>query len=155
MRNKDFIAKHRGGPLSKENHILLILWAADCAEHVLSVFTNVSSDNRPQEALRLAREWANGNISVGEARNAAFAAHDAAREVKNTNKAACEAARSAGHAVATAHMADHSLQAARYALKAIKENSLSVNDELEWQNKHLPGEIKELVLNVRKENAKN
>ena len=113
------------------------------------MFTNICPDSRPQEAIRLARDWANGNSSVGDARDASFDAHDAAREVKDTNKAACEAARSAGHAVATVHMADHALQAARYALKAIKNSSLSVNDELEWQNKHLPEEIKEFVLNAR------
>jgi len=38
MRDKRFIAEHRGGPLKKEQHYQLIKWACDCAEHVLCLF---------------------------------------------------------------------------------------------------------------------
>ncbi len=155
MRNKNFIAEHRGGPLNKKNHYLLALWAADCAEHVLSTFTDISSDNRPQKAIELARAWASGKISVGDARNAAFAAHAAAREIQNSGKAASTAARAAGHAVATAHMADHSLQAANYALKTIELLNMSAEDEINWQNETLPKDIKNLILEAREKNAKN
>ena len=55
-------------------------------------------------------------------------------------------ARSVGHAVATAHMADHSLGAALYALKAVKHAGKSVDAERKWQNEQLPSEIMELVL---------
>ena len=48
----------------------------------------------------------------------AVGAHAAAREVEI--KSASAAARAAGHAVATAHMADHSLGASLYALRAVE-----------------------------------
>jgi len=55
---------------------------------------------------------------VSEARKAAFGAHAAAREV--TDSYAKAAARSAGHAAATAHVITHSKYAETYALKAKK-----------------------------------
>ena len=84
-----------------------------------------------------------------QAPTAAFAAHAAAREVCN---AAQEAARAAGHAVAVAHMADHELGAAAYAIKAVREaTSEDERDktgrlECQWQRTQLPSEIYELVL---------
>lgn len=103
--------------LSKD-HQQLALWAADCAERVLMVFENASDDPRPRQAIDAARKWANGEISVSEARKAAFGAHAAAREV--TDSFAKAAARSAGHAAATAHVITHSKYAETYALKAKK-----------------------------------
>jgi hypothetical protein len=47
-------------------------------------------------------------------------------------------------------MADHSLGAAWYALKAIKYAEKSVDAERRWQDEHLPPEIKDLVLSARK-----
>ena len=54
-------------------------------------------DNRPRQAIGQARAWARGEITMTQAREAAYAAHSAAREA---NGAAKEAARAAGHAVA-------------------------------------------------------
>lgn len=59
-------------------------------------------------------------------------------------------ARSVGHIVATAHMADHSLVAVLYALKAAKNVGKSAVEETSRQNKKLPSDIKELVLTARK-----
>jgi hypothetical protein len=146
LRDKRFIAEHRAGSLSSAEHHDLALWASDCAEHVLPYYNGHSADDRPHRAIKLARSWANGQLSVGGARDAAFGAHDAARNV--TNKSASAAARSAGHAVATAHMADHSLQAAKYALKAVKEAGGSVEAEQVWQNEQLPNSVRELVLSA-------
>jgi hypothetical protein len=47
-------------------------------------------------------------------------------------------------------MADHSLGAAWYALKAVKNAGKSIDAERNWQNEQLPSEIKELVLTARK-----
>ena len=118
-RDPRFIAVHRGGLLDRPLHRLLASWAADCAEHVLPLFTaNFPEDDRPRGAIAIARAWSRGETSVGEARKAAFAAHAAARSASDA--AAREAARAAGHAVATAHMADHELGAAAYAIKAVR-----------------------------------
>jgi len=147
MRDRRFVAEHRGGPLSKDHHRLLALWAAGCAEHVLQALWTATDDNRTWEAVRLARAWAAGEIPVGDAQRAALAAHAAARAC--TNAAAQAAARSAGHAVATAHMADHSLGAAGYALKACQLADLPADDERHWQDQQLPPSLVQLVLSAR------
>lgn len=147
MRDKRFVAVHRGGPLSKEHHRLLVSWAHDCAEHVLPLFGSNGIDERLNNALKTAKAWAGGEVSVGDARNASLAAIAVANE--SLNPAAIAVARSVGHAVATAHMADHSLRAAEYALKAIKAAGKSTEIERNWQDSHLPSEITQLVLSAR------
>lgn len=147
MRDKRFVAEHRGGPLKKEQHYQLMNWACDCAEHVSPLFGE-KIDERLIHALNVGRAWAQGNASVGEARKAAVNAYTVARESRNPVSIAV--ARSVGHTVATAHMADHSLGPAWYALKAVKNAGESVDAERKWQNEQLPSEIKELVLTARK-----
>ena len=147
MRDGRFIAEHRGGPLKKEQHYQLIQWACDCSEHVLSLFGD-PIDGRLVHALHIAKEWRHGKASVDDARNASVDAHRVARE--SSDPTAIAVARSVGHAVATAHMADHSLGAAWYALKAVKNAERSIDDERKWQDEQLPLEIKELVLSARK-----
>ena len=146
MRDKRFIAEHRGGFLSKDHHRLLIKWACICAEHVLPLFGE-TLDERLLNALLIGKEWANGNATVGEAMKASVGAHAVAR--KSTNPISISVARSVGQAVATAHMADHSLGAAIYALKAIKNAGKSIDAERKWQNEQLPSEIREIVLTAR------
>ena len=146
MSNRDqrFVAVHRGGPLELGKHCQMATWAADCAEHVLPLFETCCSDVRPRQAVKVARAWALGKASVGEARQAAFAAHAAAREA--TSEAAVAAARAAGHAVATAHMADHCLGTFHYALKAVDASDASMEAEATWQFERLPGDISLLVV---------
>lgn len=153
MRDQRFIAVHRGGPLNLHRHRLLAAWAADCAEHVLSLFSNqYPADARPEQAIAAARAWSRGEITVGAARAASVAAHAAAREAAVA--AACAVARAAGHAVATAHMADHAPGAAIYALKAVKaaadeqSEATAVAQERRWQEERLPAEIRELVVST-------
>ena len=57
-------------------------------------------------------------------------------------------ARAVGQAVATAHMADHSLGAALYALKAPTAADQSSELEGRWQLERLPVEIRELVVSA-------
>ena len=79
---------------------------------------------------------------------ASVAAHAVARE--SSYPASIAVARSVGQAVATAHMADHSLGAALYALKAVKNAARSPDTERRWQDEQLPPEIKDLILTARK-----
>ena len=151
MRDKRFIAEHRGGLLKKEQHRQLIQWSCDCVEHVLPLFGDIS-DERLENAIRVAKKWARGEATVGDARKASLQAIAAARE--SSSAIAIAAARSVGHAVATAHMADHSLGAALYALKAVKNAGKSIDAEREWQNEQLPPEIMELVLSARSKKEK-
>ena len=146
MRDKRFIAEHRGGLLSKKHHQQLMVWACACTEHVLPLLGGIL-DERLKNALLIAKEWANGNTTVSEAMRASVGAHAAAREF--TNPTSIAVARAVGQAVATAHMADHSLGAAIYALKAIKNAGKSIETERKWQNEQLPSEIKKIVLTTR------
>lgn len=148
MRDKRFVAVHRGGLLTKENHHKLIKWARACAEHVLSL-SDGTLDARLLHALHVAKEWENGNVPVGDAMKASVGAHAVAREA--TNPISIAVARSIGHAVATAHMADHSLGGPLYALKAVKCADGSIDEERKWQKEQLqqlqlPSEVMELVL---------
>ncbi|MEI6292353.1 MAG: putative immunity protein [Methanomicrobiales archaeon] len=147
MRDKRFIAEHRGGPLKKEQHYQLITWACDCAEHVLHLFGEIP-DERLINALLIAKEWANGNAATGDAMTASVAAHAVARESSGATSIAV--ARSVGQAVATAHMADHSMGAAWYALKAVKNAGKPIDEERTWQDEELPPEIRDLILTARK-----
>jgi len=145
MRDKRFVALHRVGPLTKDHHHQLIRWARECSKHVLSLIDG-NIDQRLIHALYVAKEWEKEKATVGDARNASVSAHAVARE--SSNPIIIAVARSIGHAVATAHMADHALGAALYALKAVKSAGKSIEAERKWQKEQLPSEIKELVLST-------
>jgi len=156
-RDARFVTVRRGGALEDSQHRYLAAWAADCGEHVLDFFRlQHPDDDRPQRAIEQARAWSRGEISMTQAREAAYAAHDAA---KMATGAAREAARAAGHAVATAHMADHELAAAAYAIRAVRAaSSRDTRDEAgqiecQWQRERLPDAIRVLVLSD--ENLRN
>lgn len=145
-RDPRLIAVHRGGLLSATDHRLLAAWAAGCAERVLPLFEGQREhDERPRNAIAEASAWAAGTATTGEARSAAVLAHAAAREATG---AAVPAARAAGHAAATAHMADHELGAAYYALLALQVSGASADEveaERRWQLASVPAAVAELV----------
>jgi hypothetical protein len=122
-------------------------WACDCAKHVLHLLGN-EIDHRLTNALDVALAWKHGIASVGDARRASLGAIAVANE--SSNRTAVAVARAVGHAAATAHMADHSLRPAWYALKAVKRAGGSMDEERKWQDKHLPPEVRDLVLTARK-----
>jgi hypothetical protein len=154
-RDERFVAAHRGGSLELARHRLLASWGADCAERVLPLFAaERPEDERPRAAVEAARAWSRGEVRAGEACAAAVAAHAAAREAPAG--AAREAARAAGHAVATAHMADHSIGAADYAVRAVRRAAdpadpgsagaeAAARRERLWQHARLPEAVRDLV----------
>jgi hypothetical protein len=149
-RDPRFVTARRGGTLQDADHRLLAVWAAACAERVLHLFEQAhAQDERPRRAIEQARAWARGEITMTQARAAAYAAHDAAREASGAAK---EAARATGHAVAVAHMADHELGGAAYAIRAVRaaanpdERDEAGHSECRWQRAQLPDEIRDLVL---------
>ena len=146
MRDRRFVAVHRGGPLAVAEHRLLAFWAADCAEHVLPFFEADFLDERPRRAIETARAWARGQVKVGAAQKAALAAHAAARGVPSS--VATAVARATGHAAATAHAADHSLGAALYAMKAVEAAGDLAEVERAWQIEQLPETVQELVVSA-------
>src|SRR5512134_2395520 len=149
-RDPRFITIRRGGTLTDLDHQFLALWAAACAEHVLHLFESVQpSDPRPRQAIELTRAWARGEIKMSQARAAAGAANDAARELSG---AARHAAHAAGQAAVVPHVAAHELGAAAYAIKAARaaasgaEAEAAGRLECQWQREQLPEAIRELVL---------
>jgi hypothetical protein len=146
MRDKRFVAAHRGGLLPLADHQLLAAWAADCAEHLLPLFERFSSDGRPRQAIEVGRAWARGEVRTGVAQRAAVAAHAAARCEKH--EVAVAVARAAGHAVATAHAADHSVGVLIYGAKAVTAAGGSAEDEQAWHLARLPSRLRTLVISA-------
>ena len=127
--------------LDEEDHRSLVLWAADCAEHVLPYFEEkYPKDDRPRKAIEAGRAWVRGEIPMSEARAAAFAAHAAARDADQA--AARAAARAAGHAAATAHVAGHARHAAAYAVTAATAAAAVTATERDWQYRRLPEHLR-------------
>ena len=157
-RDPRLITVRRGGTLEDADHRLLALWAVDCAEHVLPLFEGAQPDDpRPRQALELARGWVRGEVKMMDSRAAAGHAQAAARNLKGAGR---EAAYAAGQAAAVAHVADHALGAAAYAIRAVQaaapkaEREEAGRQECRWQRAQLPEAIRELVLNdQRRRNA--
>lgn len=148
MRDKRFVAEHRGGFLTRENHKLLIIWSCDCIERVLQL-TDSNQDEKLLSIIETARKWARDEVKTGEAMKAAVMAIRIAKEADDAVKVAI--ARAAGHAAATAHMADHSVGGALYSLKATKLAGRSINEERDWQIRNIPGEIREMTMSQLKQ----
>ncbi len=115
--------------LDKRDHRSLVLWAADCAEHVLPYFEEkYPKDDRPRNAIEAGRAWARGEIAMSEARAAALAAH----------------------AAATAHVAGHAAHAATYAVSAARspdatvptDSAAATAKERDWQYRRLPKHLR-------------
>ncbi len=154
QRDPRLITVRRGGSLSDEHHHLLALWAADCAAHVLPLFTAEQPENDvPQQALDMIHAWTRGEVSMREAHNMAFRTNAAG---KGCADPARFAALAAGQAVAVAHVAAHQLGAAAYAIRAQmavaaeSDRERARVAEKEWQIARLPGEIRDLVLDDQK-----
>jgi hypothetical protein len=149
-RDPRFITIRRGGTLSDADHRLLALWAAACAEHVLHFFEEAQpQDDGPRRAIEQCRAWVRGEIMMRQAREAAYYANAAARDLSGAPRYAAYAA---GQAAAVAHVAAHELGAAAYAIRAAQAAAPeggqedAGRQECQWQREQLPDEIRELVL---------
>lgn len=149
-RDPRLITIRRGGTLTDDDHRLLALWAAECAEHVLHHFESARpDDSRPRQAIELARAWARGEVKMSESRTSAGKANAAARDLRGAPR---HAAYAAAQAAAVAHVAAHELGAAAYAIKAARaavpktEEATAGLAECGWQREQLPEPIRALVL---------
>ncbi|MCX6649058.1 MAG: hypothetical protein NTV61_06675 [Candidatus Bathyarchaeota archaeon] len=138
---------------SREDQRVLAAWAVDCAKRVLPFFERAfPDDDRPQKAIEECLAWSRtGVFKMAVIRGASLAAHAAARDAKD-NDAACFAARASGQAAATAHVPQHALGAAYYALKAIAaadpvNAEANVAKERDWQAQRLPENLRQEVMN--------
>ena len=158
VRDPRLVTIRRGGTLTDDEHHLLALWAAACAEHVLPLFESVRPDDpRPRRAIEHARAWVRGEVGMMQARAAGGHAMGAARDLRG---AARHAAYTAGQAGAVAHVAAHDLGAAAYAIKAARAaapegmGEAAGRAECQWQRDQLPEAVRELVLDdQRRRNA--
>lgn len=130
--------------VNKTDQKTLASWSIDCVERVMHYFEEkYPEDPRPGNALKTLQEWIDtGIFKMDVIRKASLAAHAAARETGEDN-AARSVARAAGQAVATAHVALHSIGGAIYAQQAIHraaeapEADAAVLRERNWQYQHL------------------
>lgn len=152
MRDRRFVAEHRGGPLKVEQHRQLMVWACNCVEHVLES-CDLRSEIRVLQVLGIGKAWVVGQASVGDARKASVDMLALARSL--TDPVQIALVRATGHAVATAHMADHSMGAALYALKSVNCAGKSMEEERSWQVDQLPLEVKDFVLEVMSQKARS
>jgi hypothetical protein len=148
VRDPRLVTIRRGGLLSGVDHQLLALWAASCAEHVLHLFEREQpSDARPRDAVEAARAWARGAMTMMDARARGGHAMGAARTLRG---AARFAAYSAGQAACVAHVPEHDLGAAAYAIKAVQaaipHDPSAGRPERDWQREQLHENIRALVL---------
>ena len=158
VRDPRLVTIRRGGSLTDEHHHLLALWAAECAEHVLPLFEAERPDDlRPRHAIDAARAWAAGDLAMMATRAAGGHAMGAARDLRGAPRFAAYAA---GQAAVVAHVAEHDLGAAAYAIKAavaaapaaLAEEARSA--ECQWQRDRLPDAVRDLVLeDQRRRNA--
>ncbi len=127
---------------------ILATWAADCADRVLHYFQEARpKDDRPRKAIRGCREWVRtGVFRMADVRAQSLGAHAAARATPEDSPARF-AARAAGHSVATAHVPQHALGSAFYALRAIaaaepSQAKSNVAEERRWQFRRLPTDLR-------------
>jgi hypothetical protein len=148
MKQKKFQLAHKDEELlnlvNDTDHKTLATWAIDCALRVLPYFEGrFPKDDRPGKALKTLGEWiATGKFNMAVIRKASLDAHAAAREV-GADSPARSAARSAGQAVATAHVPRHAYGAAVYAQQAVyrasdsSEADAAAAKERDWQYRRL------------------
>ncbi len=123
---------------------ILAHWAIDCTLRVLNFFEDeYPKDKRPRIALEVLQAWINSWIfNMKTIRKASLDSHAAAREVWYDTPAR-SAARAAGHAVATVHVARHAYGPAIYGQQAIfrasspADSEINVLNERNWQFKRL------------------
>ena len=150
IRDPRLVTVRRGGTLTDDDHRLLALWAATCAEHVLDLFESAQPDDpRPRDAIDHTRAWVRGEVAMMQSRAAGGRAMAAARDLRG---AARHAAYAAGQAACVAHVAEHDLGAAAYAIKAVRAAAPTGEDlvtgrlECQWQREQLADAVRGLVL---------
>ena len=150
VRDPRLITIRRGGTLTDADHRLLALWAATCAEHVLPLFERaVPDDGRPRQAIEAARSWVRGELPMMRARALGGHAMGAARPLSGAPRFVAYAA---GQAACVAHVPEHDLGAAAYAIKAARATVSGAEAEqvrrceCVWQRAQLPAQVRDLVI---------
>lgn len=134
MRDPHFKLIRRGGLLTDGQHHQLMEWALLCTTHLLS-YKQFNLDPVLLDALDIARLWQNGEARVLDAMQASRAVHRFARSVEDVQyQLVC---RAIGQAVATAHMADHSMGPCWYGAKLVRLLGYDAKAEQKYQLEQL------------------
>ncbi|WAP50601.1 hypothetical protein OL239_11210 [Arthrobacter sp. ATA002] len=150
VRDPRLVSIRRGGHLTEADHQVLALWAATCAEHVLELFERSNrADDRPRRAIEAVRAWTRSEAKMMATRAAGGHAMGAARPFSGASRFAAYAA---GQAACVAHVPEHDLGAAAYAIKAAaaaaprNQQRAAARAERDWQRQQIPGHLHTLVL---------
>ena len=119
-------------------------WSIECVNHLLPLLNNKTNE-KIINAINIGNNWIIGKSNTGDAIKIS---REIIKYVKTlNNELEILITRAAGQAVATAHMADHSMGPVYYGIKAIKLNGGSIDSEIKWQIEQLPNDIRDLVIN--------
>ena len=143
MRDKKWVLEHRGGLLKIDQQKQLMKWSIECVNRLLPLL-NGNINEKIINAINIGNNWIIGKAKTGDTIKSAREILKYVRTLDNGLEIAIT--RAAGHAVATAHMADHSMGTVKYSLDAIKIIGGSIEKEVKWQIMNIPNEIEGLVL---------
>ena len=106
------------GFMRQESRRTLVCWALNCAGRPVALLSaRYPEDDRPREALRLSRLWAEGAVKMPRARQDILLVHAMARDVRTpADEALCHAV---GQGCSAVHAEDHAIGLALYELTAI------------------------------------
>ena len=129
------------------SQLQLCRYALLLANHILeSADSSLLEHEMIREGFLINQKWQQGKARVHDVRQASFRIHQLARSCGDA--AMCAGLRTAGHAVATAHMREHALVASDYAVKVIwllhPDCLEAVRNERIWQIRNLQ-EVKKTV----------
>ena len=102
----------------EQNHRVMALWAFDfAAETIKELKEKYPNENRPQQALETAKDWAAGKIKLRLAQQSILACHAFAKDIDcKEDIAMCHAV---GQACAVVHTAGHAIGYPIYDLTSI------------------------------------
>lgn len=134
--------------LSEDDRRIVALWAADCADRVVTMFeAEAPTDGRPADGIARTRAFGRGELDTAGQIRDRFVAGRAAHAV--AGPAAIAAARSAAQASGVCHMGAHALGAAAYAARAAGLAATDPDDamdaEVRWQLEHMTQPVREAL----------
>ncbi|MDE6661354.1 MAG: hypothetical protein K2J93_05995 [Anaeroplasmataceae bacterium] len=121
---------------SSLNQVVLAKWSLKLAKHIIHI-ANFDTNRYPeiQEGFEMNELWQIGKARMHDVRQIGFKIHRLARE--QSDELSKTIFRVIGHAIASAHMKEHSLVASDYAIKVVNllymNNLDKVKEERIWQ----------------------
>ena len=121
---------------SSLNQVVLAKWSLELAKHIIHL-TNFDANQYPeiQEGFEINELWQIGKARMYDVRQISFKIHRIAKE--QSDELSRTMFRVIGHAIASAHMKEHSLVASDYAIKVVNllhiNNLKKVKEERIWQ----------------------